>query len=468
MGINVKDSGNWRAVQEMHIKDSGTWRKINEAYVKDGGVWRKVFPEFNYQMTMKVHGVYTDYANPSGTSAMKIKYGFAEFDPNLQIPFGKIDNVESAVDGTNSYKIHTCTVGPGNNYTNTGTPGTTGSPGQANEMRYYGGMPTNQSSDSSNNNRPNANFGSISDVNTSFSCNDFSLDNATTGAMSYQTRGVFSVKGFAHNTPVTTSFFRFAPALSGGHCFALHFTASASSGLGFGAPYSYVRLTRNFNNINSVYTGRNHQGAGSGTTAGGKIAFLNSYGTGGYLFGERSTGTPSVGSNVFYYDATNGNVAYPIGLPNVNASTGAFETNSFTLELYQSPLIGFQSWPNASRKAGGHSRVQRFTRLLACVWEDAVNGGASDKLTLIFDDEGWEVTDLFSKITLSNGTNTVEYSMGSLVDFNTASGTNNSTFSANRSSFFSITEYVVSGIPSGSQLYQLFSMNDDVTISITQ
>ena len=92
MGINVKDSGNWRAVQEMHIKDSGTWRKINEAYVKDGGVWRKVFPEFNYQMTMKVHGVYTDYANPSGTSAMKIKYGFAEFDPNLQVPFGKGNN----------------------------------------------------------------------------------------------------------------------------------------------------------------------------------------------------------------------------------------------------------------------------------------------------------------------------------------------------------------------------------------
>ena len=59
MGINIKDSGNWRSVQEVHIKDSGTWRKIDEAYVKDGGVWRKVFPEFKYQMTLRNTSVYT-------------------------------------------------------------------------------------------------------------------------------------------------------------------------------------------------------------------------------------------------------------------------------------------------------------------------------------------------------------------------------------------------------------------------
>ena len=458
MGINIKDSGNWRSVQEVHIKDSGTWRKIDEAYVKDGGVWRKVFPEFKYQMTLRNTSVYT-----SAFGSGLIQHGFAEFDAGLTIgkPYGKIDNVESDVDGTSSYKVHTATVGPGNNYTTSGTPGTSGS----NTANWRGGMPTNQSSDSSNSQRPNANFGSMSATSTDFDTTYFYEVNSTTGEQARGTLTNYRVLGFATSIPTTN------PATSTGYIYAIHFKSHDTAGAShFFSPYNYFRLIEPSDGGigSSVFTGRTFQGAGSGSTSGGKIAFGGQNGTGGYRYFERTDGNAeSVGNNVFFKAANgaSGNLAYPLFTPNVASGLG-FQSDALTLELYQCPLIGMTSYASASHKAGGQPRVQRYTRLLACYWQEG--GSNDDKLTLVFDDESWEVTDLFTSVTLSNGTNSVTYTMGSYSNYNTATGVANTSFSANRSSFYSVTEYIVSGIPSGSRLYQLFDLGDNITISINQ
>ncbi len=38
----IKQSGTWRAVEDIHVKDGGTWRDTKEVWVKHGGSWRSI------------------------------------------------------------------------------------------------------------------------------------------------------------------------------------------------------------------------------------------------------------------------------------------------------------------------------------------------------------------------------------------------------------------------------------------
>ena len=42
MSLNVKHSGSWQDITEVHIKEGGSWRHCKEVYVRENGIWRPV------------------------------------------------------------------------------------------------------------------------------------------------------------------------------------------------------------------------------------------------------------------------------------------------------------------------------------------------------------------------------------------------------------------------------------------
>ena len=67
----VRVSGTWRTVDEIHARVSGTWREVEEGWVRSGGVWRQFYTS---ELTLNLNN-HTVSTITSGTGVVTVTFG---------------------------------------------------------------------------------------------------------------------------------------------------------------------------------------------------------------------------------------------------------------------------------------------------------------------------------------------------------------------------------------------------------